>query len=346
MKKIAPILLLLASCSRTPPPPEPLRPVETVILSTQTSPAGIGLPGEVQARHEAPLSFRVSGKIVACDVSIGEAVKRGEALAKIEPDDYRLEVRAAQADESAAQSALDLARTDLSRFRELHEKGFVSQAALDQKIHAENSARARLDAAKADRSEKSRHLSYTTLVADRDGIITRYDCNPGEVVPAGQPVMALATSNQKEVAIDIPEADLERFRKTGIFEVSLHALPGRKWRGKIREISGTADPSTRTYYARISLENASPDIALGMSAEARLIEPDRNSTQLPLSAVLGREGKPFVWTVDAAGTVKKAPVSVSGIDGNRVEISGGLHPGDRIVTAGANLLHEGEKVKP
>ncbi len=346
MKKIAPILALLAACSRTDPPPEPLRPVETVVFSIQTSPAGIGLPGEVKARHESPLSFRVGGKIVACVVSIGEAVQRGEVLAKIEPDDYRLEVRAAEADEAAAQSALNLAQTDLARFRELHEKGFVSRAALDLKIHAENSARARLDAAKADQSGKSRHLSYTTLAADRDGIITRYDCNPGETVSAGKPVMALATSNEKEVAIDIPEADLERFRKSGTFEVSINALPGRKWRGRIREISGTADPATRTYYARISLENASAEIALGMSAEARLLEPDRNSPLLPLSAVLGREGKPFVWKVDAEGLVKKAPVSVSGIDGNRVEIAGGLHPGDRIVTAGANLLHEGEKVKP
>lgn len=340
------LLFLLAACDRVPaPPPEPLRPVKTVHVSMGPGETALTLPGEVRARHEVPLSFRVGGKIVECGVNLGDTARRGQVLAQLEPDDYRLAAQAGAANETEARSATVLADAELARFRSLREKGFVSDAALDQKQAAADAARARLEALRTAHAVQSRQAGYTALIAESGGIITARDCEAGQVIGPGQPVLRLARSGEKEILVHLPEADFPRFRSAGSLAVSLNALPDKSYQGALRELAGAADPATRTYTARIAVRDADAAMRLGMSATVRLQSAGEVAMRLPLSAVFGRDGKSFVWRVDEAGIVHATPIAVAAIEGNSVRVASGLAEGDTVVVAGANLLRDGEKVK-
>ncbi|TXT21762.1 MAG: transport/efflux transmembrane protein [Gallionellaceae bacterium] len=339
-------LLFLAACGKpSEPPPEPLRPVKTVRVGVTPGADGLSLAGEVRARHEAPLGFRVTGKIIGCSFDLGDTVRRGQTLARLEPDDYRLAERAGAAGVAENRSALILAEAELARFRSLREKGFVSAAALDQKQSAFDAAKAKMDAAHSSHDQRARQLGYTGLLADSDGIVTEKWCGVGQVVSAGQPVLHLARSGEKEIAVHVPESGLEDFRATGGFAVALNALPDKTYSGKLRELAAAADPATRTYAARIAVSDADAAMHLGMSATVRTQAGSGSFIRLPLGAVVSRDGKPGVWKVDDSGVVRATPISVDRIEGDSVRVAGGLAVGDIVVTAGANLLRDGEKVK-
>ena len=338
-------VLLLTACNKPPAPPEPLRPVKTVRVSMETGEAAFSLPGEVRARHEAPLAFRVGGKIIECKVSLGDTVRRGQVLARLEPNDYDLAAQAGAASAAEARSASILAEAELARYRNLREKGFVSAAMLDQKQAAADAARARLDAMRSAHTGQSRQVNYTALTAENNGIITGYNCNAGQVVGAGQPVLHLAQSGEKEILVHLPEAELARFRSAAGFTVSLNALPDKSYKGTLRELAGAADPATRTYAARIAVKNADAAMQLGMSAIAKTQSAGELAIRLPLAAVFGRNNKSSVWQVDEAGIVHAASIVVAAIEGNMVRVASGLAEGSTVVVAGANLLRDGEKVK-
>ncbi len=339
-----PVLLLIA-CDKPPAPPEPLRPVKTLRVSMEPTEAALSLPGEVRARHETPLAFRVGGKIIECQVNLGDTVRRGQVLARLEPNDYELAAQAGAAGEAEARSASVLADTELARYRSLHEKGFVSVAAFDQKQAAADAAHARLDAMHSTHAGQSRQMNYTVLPAENDGIITGHNCNAGQVVNAGLPVLYLAQSGEKEILVHLPEMKFSRFRSAAGFTVRLNALPDKNYQGALRELAGAADPATRTYAARIAVKNAGAAMQLGMSATVRMQSAGDLAIRLPLAAVVSRNGKPSVWQVDEAGIVHATPIAIAVIEGNTVRVASGLSSGNMVVVAGANLLRDGEKVK-
>lgn len=338
-------VLLLTACDKPPAPPEPLRPVKTIRISMGGSESTFSMPGEVRARHEAPLAFRVGGKIIECKVNLGDTVRRGQVLARLEPNDYELAAQAGAAGAAEARSASIFAIAELARYHNLREKGFVSAAALDQKQAAADAARARLDALSSAHAGQSRQLNYTALTAENNGIITGYNCNAGQVVGAGQPVLHLAQSGEKEILIHLPEMEFSRFRSAAGFTVNLNALPDKNYRGTLRELAGAADSATRTYAARIAVKNADAAMQLGMSATVQMQSAGNPAIRLPLSAVVGRDGKSSVWQVDEAGIVHATPIVVASIEGNMVRVASGLSSGNTVVVAGANLLRDGEKVK-
>jgi multidrug efflux system membrane fusion protein len=345
LKKYLLLLPLLAACEQAPAPTEPLRPVKTMRVIVAPGEARLDLPGEVRARFEAPLSFRVGGKITACEVNLGDTVHRGKILARLEPADYKLAAEAGEAEVREAKSAFMLAQTELTRYRSLREKGFVSAAMLDQKQAAADSAQARLDALQSSHAEQGRQLAYTGLEADSDGVISGYDCNVGQVVAIGQPVMKLARSGAKEIWVNVPEAELQLLRHAAAFSVSLNAAPGKAYQGALRELAAAADPATRTYPARITVLDADAAVQLGMSATVAPHLAQAQAIRLPLSAIVSRDGKPSVWKVDEAGLVHQAAIMTGDIEGNTVRVAAGLNGGDVVVTAGVNLLRDGEKVK-
>ena len=339
-------LLLLTACEKAPAPsPEPLRPVKTLQVGLTPGTAGLSLAGEVRARHEAPLAFRVAGKVIECKFNLGDTVHRGQMLARLEAADYQLAEQAGAASVAENRSTLMLAETDLARFRSLREKGFVSAAALDQKQATFDAARAKVDAALSSHSQKVRQIDYTSLLADSAGIVTSDECNAGQVVSAGQPVLHLAQSSEKEIVIHVPESGLASFRAASGFIIDLNALADKTYRGKLRELAAAADPATRTYAARIAVSNADTAMQLGMSATVHAQADDGSIIQLPLSAVVSRDGKPGVWKLDSAGIVHAAPIGIDRIEGNMVRVASGLGSGDIVVVAGANLLRDGERVK-
>jgi RND family efflux transporter MFP subunit len=339
------LLPLVSACRDSTPAPEPVRPVKSLVVGGQTAGGGGALPGELRAEHESPLAFRVGGKVVECRANLGDTVRRGQVLARLETADYQLGAQSGAAGVSEARSNLEFAEADFERYRKLREQGFVSSAQLEQKKMQREAAKARLVAVQSGHDMQSRQLAYTALTADHDGVLTAAECNPGQVVAAGQPLLRLAQDGGREIEIHLPEDVMPRLGRATKFTVRFAAMPGKTFPGKLRELAAAADPATRTYTARIRLQGNDPALRLGMSASVTLDGGAEQAMRLPLAAVLGYDGKPQVWKVDQVGMVHAASVTVAGIDGNEVRIASGLTAGDVVVTAGANLLREGQTVR-
>ena len=325
--------LTAAACSKPEAPAQPLRTVRVMKIDGAAVSGGLTFPGEVRARYESRLGFRLGGKLVERRVDVGAAVKKGQVLARLDAQDASL--NAAQAEAGRA-----LAEAEAKRYRELREKNFVSQAVLDAKETALKTAAAQAGVAR-------NQAGYTTLVADRDGVVTAVEAEAGQVVAAGQTVLRVAEGNEKEIVIAVPEGDVEKVRGAEGFAVSLNSLPGRSWTGRLRELSPSADAATRTFTARIGVAQADEAVRLGMSArvEAKVGLRD-TALRLPLSAFFTRNDQANVWVVDpATQTVKLTRVETNGVSGNEMRVKAGLQSGQLVVTAGANLLEDGQKVR-
>jgi RND family efflux transporter MFP subunit len=340
--------LLLAACGK---PAEPMATVRPVLVQ-KVAPGGAAphdvYPGEIRARIEADLAFRVGGKIVSRTVDAGSRVKKGQALAHLDPQDARLTLEGARANLASAESDAALARDELARYADLLAKKFISQSAHDQRRNQSISANARVEQARAQAGVAGNQAAYTTLLADADGIITEVKAEPGQVVAAGQAVMRLAQDGAREVVIHLPEGDLGRFKVGQAAVVSRWADPARLLPGAIREIAGAADPVTRTYAVRISLPNAPADAHLGMSANVGFHGNDKGAAiLLPLTAITRdrEKGEPAVWVVDpATSKVGLRTVTIGQYREDGVSVLAGLNPGDLVVTAGVHKLLPGQQV--
>ena len=325
------LLALLVACGKAPAPPEPPRPVLTRVLGDTAGEETLTYSGEVRSRYETPLAFRIPGKITARLVDAGAVVKAGQVLATIDPADSALSAMAA-----AAQ--LDLATADRQRFRQLREKNFVSQAALDARETSYKAAKAQAELAR-------NQASYTVLKADKPGVIGLIAAEVGQVVAAGQTVMRLARADTLEVAIAIPEGRMPEVRALGAAEVTLWADDKARYAGALREVSPVADPLTRTYAARVSIDQPDARVLLGMTAKLRFLRRD-GSTRLtvPLTAIFQHDGKPALWIVGADGTVSLRPVANASYREDTAVIESGASAGERIVVAGVHKLTAGERV--
>lgn len=326
--------LTATGCSKPEAPAQPLRSVRVMKIDGAAVSGGLTFPGEVRARYESRLAFRLGGKLVERRVDVGALVKRGQVLARLDAQDASLQ--SAQAEASRA-----LAEAEAKRYRDLRAKNFVSQAVLDAKETALKTAEAQAGVAR-------NQAGYATLVADRDGVVTAVEAEAGQVVAAGQTVVRVAEGNEKEVVIAVPEGEVEKLRAAEGFTVTLNSLPGRSWQGRLRELSPSADPATRTFAARIGVAEADDSVRLGMSAsvQAKVNPGDTAALRLPLSAFFTRNEQANVWVVDpATQTVSLKKVDTDGVVGNDMRVKGGLQPGMLVVTAGASLLEPGQKVR-
>ncbi len=339
------LLMTLAAsgCSKKVEKTEDIRPVRTMTLAPAGAQAVTELSGEVVPRYESRIGFRVGGKIIARKVDVGSTVKRGQVLMQIDPSDLQLSQAQARSAVAAAESNLTLAKADLERYRELRSKNFVSQAVLDAKEAAHKSALSAHEQALAGLKVQSNQSSYATLVADADGVVTGIDAEVGQVVAAGTPVARIARSGDIEVRVSIPEDRVDAMRRATAVTVRTWANRDAAIEGRVREVAPAADPATRTFTAKIALPKAGPDIRLGMTATVGFSAPMPAGIRLPLTALLNDQGKTSVWIVDG-GKVKLQPVQLAGAVGNEIMVADGLNPGQEIVTAGVNLLREGQKV--
>jgi len=340
--KLAPLLLLpflLAACSEAPPPPAVPKLVRTLKVGagdTATDGAQRAYSGEVRARIETSLGFRIAGKIIERRVDAGMRVKAGQVLARLDPTDAGL-----QATQAEAQRAL--AAADLARYRDLKAKNYISASALDARETTFKAAEAQASLAK-------NQASYTTLVADRAGVVGQVLAETGQVVSAGQAVFRMAPDGEREIAIAIPEGEVRGFKLGQAAEVTFWATQGAAAKpvvGQLREISPVADPVTRTYAARVSLKDADPLLPLGMSASVRFPSGAPGAARLlvPLTAIFQKGKQPAVWKVGADNTVSLHEVSVAEFTERGAVVVGGLAGGEQIVAAGVNLLTAGEKVR-
>jgi RND family efflux transporter MFP subunit len=341
---LAACALLLAACSKEAPKTEDIRPVRAMVLQSSDIDVNAEFSGEVRARVESRLGFRVGGKIVSRKVDVGTVVKRGQVLMELDPQDLKLSQAQALAALRAAETSRDLASAELKRYQELRDKNFVSQAILDAKLSAAKSAQAQVDSAQAAYRGMSNQAGYATLESDIDGVVTAVDAEVGQVVAPGTPVVRVAKTDEKEIVFGVPEDKVDTLREIPDVHVRLWASPDKSVPGKIREISPVADPSTRTYAFRVSIPASMSEAKLGMTAlvafASRTPQPQ---IKVPLTALFHEKAATSVWVVEN-GAVRLVPVTVSGVSGNDIVLGSGVKPGQTVVTAGVNLLKPGQKV--
>ena len=344
-------VLLLATvcigCSDKPDAPPEARLVNVVRVEVGSTNSDVGYSGEVRPRYETNLSFRLAGKVVARNVEIGGLVKKGDVLARLDPEDQQLNARSAQSQLAAARSEYEQSKAELERYTDLYKKGFISKAEFDRWQNAFNVAKARLEQAQAQLAVTRNQTGYTELAADHAGVVTAILVDVGQVVSAGQTVMKLARTDDREIVISIPENRLSELSAAREIAISLWADPSKTYRGKLREVSPSADPVTRTYAAKISALDADPAMKLGMTANAYLRGIQRTvAVMLPATALFQDDGHAAVWVVDKASSqVKLVPVEVGEYSEDKVAVLSGLTPGDMVVRAGVHKLFAGEKVR-
>lgn len=338
-------VMLFAGCSKPVEKVEEIRPVRAVRLTADNVDVVAEFSGDVRARVESRLGFRVGGKIVERKVDVGSTVKRGQILMQLDPQDFQLAKAQANAGLKAAESNRDLASAEMKRYQELREKNFVSQAVLDSKETAFRAAQASYEQAVAAYRNQSNQTGYTTLVADVDGVVTGVDAEVGQVVAAGSPVVRVAQAGDKEIVIGIPEGKVDTLRSITDVRVRTWANPNQSFPGKIRELSPVADPATRTYTAKVSIPRGAEEVKLGMTAYVAFAAKTSDAViRLPLTALLQQKSATSVWLVEN-GAVKPVPVQIAGMVGNDILVAEGIMPGQTVVTAGVNLLKPGQKVK-
>lgn len=354
MTAILALAALLAACGRQPEPKtEEVRPVRVLRIDPAAATRSFELAGEVRARHETRLAFRVGGKIVARLVDVGARVKPGQPLARLDPADLALAAASARAQVASLETERDLAAADHRRYLELRQKNFISQAEYDRRAGALATTQARLDAARAQHRQTANQAAYAVLAADVTGVVTAIEAEAGQVVAAGQTVLRVAHTDpreagggEKEVAVAVPESQREFVARATGFEVALNAVPGKAWQGRLRELAPAADPVARSYAARITLLETGEDVELGMSARV-VVSANGGAPRIevPIAALYSRDDRPQVLVVVEGDLVQPRAVQTAGIAGERVVISSGLNPGDRVVVAGAQLLRPGQRVR-
>jgi multidrug efflux system membrane fusion protein len=325
------------------------RPVKVFRVGEPAASGAKHFAGEVRARIETPLSFRVAGKLLERKVDIGDQVRKGQLLAILDGNDYRLAVQSFKAQLASAQADSNFLRDDLARYRELLAQQVISPPEFDRHETAYTTARERTAALEAQLAQALNQLNYTELHADRDGVVTALDVEAGQVLAAGQTVVKLAQLDEKEIHFDVPEHRLSEIKRQQDVNVSLWSDDNRRLKAKIREIASAADPASRTYRVKATLLEGMDAAQLGMTATVHIAANTASRIAVPLSAVYTPQNQPdhpSVWLVDEqAATVKSVPVRLGEtLAGERIAVEG-LVTGQLLVSAGVQRLAEGQAVR-
>lgn len=326
-----------------------MRSVKLLTVGAQALETRLEYAGEVRARVESRLGFRVAGKIVQRQAELGQRVRVGQTLAQLDPRDYQLAIDAARAQLASATTQRDVAAADFKRYQTLKDQNFISGAELERRDASLKAAQATLDQARAQLSSQGNQASYTTLVADVAGVVTGIDAEPGQVIAAGAAVVRIAQDGPRDMVFAVPED------KVALITIG-SAVAVRGWSGgalltgKVREVAASADPATRTYQVKVAIEttDGAPPPALGSTVYAMpsaLGYSGAVAIKLPTTALRQQGQSTAVWVYDAAtGTVKSQVVQIATADGNDAVVAAGLTPGMQVVATGVHVLSPGQKV--
>ncbi|WP_339827764.1 efflux RND transporter periplasmic adaptor subunit [uncultured Arenimonas sp.] len=340
------LLAALAGCGDDSASQDTARPAWVVQATTQGA-APTAYAGEVRARFEPALAFRIGGKISKRFVDVGARVKKDQPLAELDASDVGLQRDAAQAQLSSAEADLALATSELERYRDLVAQQLVSRSLYDARVSQHEAALARVRQARAQADVSVNQAGYAVLRAPASGVIAQRLAEAGQVVAAGQTVFVLAEDGEREVAISVPERDARDFSVGRPLAVELWSRPGERFPGSLREISPSADPQARTFAARVSFEPGDTPVDLGQSARVYANGGDQPVVTVPLSAVHEMDGEAAIWVVDPEdSSVHLRPVALGAYGEDRVPVLEGLAAGDWVVAAGVHLLLEGQRITP
>ncbi len=339
--------LILSGCDKKIPPEPLIRPVLTQQIQLISNQNVSTYSGEIKARYEMALGFRINGKIIERFVEVGQVVEPGTLLAQLDPEDYQLKLMEAEGGLSAASAEKKKAASDLKRYAKLRKDKVVSATEYNDYSNTFNVANARYKQAQARLELAKNHTEYTQLYTDKGGVITSLDMETGQVIVTGKTVINLSLPKEKEVVIAVPENRLDELHHTDEIIITLWANQKSHYTGKIREISPSSDPVTRTYTVKISLLDADTTVQLGMTATVTLIQKKQDKIiRLPSSAIFQKNEQPAVWIYSPdTTTVHLQPVQVAEYQYDEVLINTGLKEGQIVVVAGVHKLHTDQKVR-
>jgi RND family efflux transporter MFP subunit len=350
---------LLAACHRAPPPAAPPALVLALpVHSDASNGSGVGVvrhPVEVTARYSTSVSFRVPGKLVERRVRLGDAVKHGQVIARLDPLDAQKQEASAKAALAAAEHRLAFAQQQLDRDKAQAGQNLIATNQLEQTQDAFTAALAGRDQAAAQWVVARNSLQYNTLAVDHDGVITSENADTGQVVSAGQAIYGLAWTGDTDVILDAAESELGRVSIGQAATVTFPALPNHQFAARVREISPAADPQSRTYRVKLTMTEPAQAVRLGMTGDATLspvasvdgTDPEGPIYTVPATALFHKDNSPAVWVVDGnSSTLQLRPVKVGRYSDRSTLITAGLNEGDVVVLAGVHTVYPGQTVRP
>jgi RND family efflux transporter MFP subunit len=355
------MVVALAGCAREaePPPPE-IRPVRTITVASRAADNSVALTGTVQAQNEINLSFRIDGRLVERLVEIGDNVRPGQLIARLDPQNEESSLQSVRAQLAGANAQLVEARSNYERMRDLVAEDAVSRAQYEQAKALLQSAEAQIQSLQGQVSLAQNRLSYTRLVSNVAGVVTARGPEPGEVVGAGRMVVQVAREGARDAVFDVPA----QIKDAAPLDPQVVVSPGKAGGnsrdlsvalvmdpkvtaiGRVREVSPRADPVTGTFAVRVRLIDPPAAMRLGSTVTGRMKLDGTPAIQVPATALVRADGKTAVWVVDkATGTVSLRNIELGNADADSVQVAAGLKPGDVVVTAGVQALRPGQKVR-
>lgn len=341
------VVLLLSVLGCTEPAPtttEPVRPVKTVTVQAQQSSMRLTQTGEIRPVEETSLGFRLAGRVSKRVVDVGDQVKNGDLIAELDPSDTQHQLTSAQAQLDSAMSNERVAAANLKRLQQLLPGGAVSKAQVEQAQSSFDAAVSGRKSAEATLATAKDQLSFTKLTASQDGIVAAVTANQGQVVAAGQEVIRLASAHGKDAVFYVAESLLQHPSPKAVVEVRLLSNTALVALGTVRDISPVADPVTRTFRVRVSLENPPTAFGFGSSIEGSIELPTDGLVRLPSHALSRIGDQPAVYLVQADHTLKRQEVTIAHYQDQEVVVQSGLKVGDIVVVAGVQKLRPGQTV--
>ncbi|PBB38137.1 efflux RND transporter periplasmic adaptor subunit [Mesorhizobium sp. WSM3868] len=340
------LLAALAACSRSEEKaPEVIRPVLSMVVEPKTVET-FGFAGSIEPQYSADLAFRLLGRVVSRDVKVGDIVSKGTTIAALDPTALEFAVQASKADLSNAQAQFANAAASEERQRQLLASANTSQATFDAAKQARQAAEAGVERANAALAKSQEQLGYARLFSDFDGVVTAIGAEVGQTVSPGQTVVTVARTDPREAVVDIPDQLTGDLTVGAPFEIILQSLPTIKTDAKLREVAPQSEGSTRTRRVRLTLVNPPSAFRLGSTITATRMTKLAPTIELPISALLEKNGSEMVWVVDPqSSSVSAREIKIASKKGGSFTVAEGLAAGMRVVTAGVHSLSEGEKVK-
>ena len=318
--------------------------VRTVTAEMSPFSREIQLTGEIQARIQTNIAFRITGKIISRAVEVGDHVTADQVLATLDPRDEKSDADNAKAAVASAEAVLVQSKTNFDRQQSLIASGFTTRAAYDQAKASFDAATAQVDAAKAALKTAEEQLSYTELRAGADGIIVARNAEVGEVVQPGKTIFTLAQDGPRDAIFDVYEALVSGRPRTTPVDITLQSDPKVRAAAAVREVSPTVDPKSGTVRVKLGLINAPPEMTLGAAVTGRVRLDAGEAMVLPWSTLYEWQGKPAVWVLGEGNRVVPQIVTIESFATRDLILSGGVKPGDKIVTAGIQFLRPGQAV--
>lgn len=348
MRLLPPLLissLLLAGCGEDLAQTKLDRLVKVISYESSSHQTNLSYPGALEPRYQSQLAFQVGGRLNTRQVNLGDKIEIGQVIAALDTQDYHLGSANLDNLKQAAAADYERAKRDLHRARELISGGFIGESQLDQAVNAEAAGKARLEAIAAQHSESLNRLGYTEIISPQPGVITALHAEAGDILSPGQPVATLAWLAEWEFAAAIPESHIDQITIGSEVTVNFWSLPKQPIRGRVREISPAADPTSRTYHLKVSLEAPPKPLKLGMSGMLKIPTPIKAGT-LKTSAIISNQGASAVLLVDPVTLVARLqPIKLGPPVGDLVSVTAGLSPGDLVIVAGSNQVADGSTVR-